>query len=227
MIRNLYLDTANLKEINQYVQTDAIAGVTTNPSLMAKETKGDYLAKLIEICETITVNALSRKHLSVEVTTLSPNQMIDQACYLRDNILDKFNQKVDLYVKIPFSAATLPVISRLTEVQVKVNATAIMTALQAKIAEDAGAPIVSFFYNRALDRAVRVDEEIGLFANTLRRSSRIICGSIRKPDDVKKCWMAGADIVTASVKVIEEMVYHPGTEEAIERFQKDIDAWLA
>lgn len=224
-LKYLYLDTANINHIRQYVKTDAIAGVTTNPSLMAKEEKGVYIKKLVEICEIIEEHASSRKHLSVEVTTLDPHDMCMQALTTRDAL--KGYSKIDLYIKIPIAAATLPVITRLADHGVKVNATAAMNLLQAKLAEDAGARIVSFFYNRMLDRGIDADREINNYIHNFRRSPLVICGSIRKAVDVQKCWMAGSDIVTASVKVIEEMAFHPGTEEAINQFQKDIDAWLS
>lgn len=237
-MRSLFLDTANIEEIREMVRTDAIAGVTTNPSLMAKEEKGDYLSKLEEICTVINTEGSSRKHLSVEVTTLDPVEMQGQALALCD-ALARF-ERVDLYIKIPVMLETLEVISRLTDRKVKINATACMTTLQAKLAEDAGAHIVSFFYNRMIDGGctskpdshelkayarMGAMQELQQFSN-LKRSSQIICGSIREPFDVYECWCYGAEIVTASLKVIKGMVTHPKTTEAINQFQKDIDSWL-
>jgi transaldolase len=230
-MKSLFLDTANLEEITQMVKTHAIAGVTTNPSLMAKEQKGDYVKKLSEICLALE-EAPGLKHLSVEVTTSDPSLMVSQAGSLIESLKDF---EIDLYVKIPVMLETLPVISALTDMNIQVNATACMTAMQAKLAEDAGAPIVSFFYNRMIDgfrsgkdeihSRIAAAREIVKFVE-LRQHAEIICGSIRKPEDVLECWSAGAEIVTASTKVIKGMISHPKTDEAIKQFQEDIDAWL-
>lgn len=217
----LFLDSANLDEIRLMVKTEAIQGVTTNPSLMAKETKGGYVQRLSEICEILD-STDRRMHLSVEVITADPKEMYSQAMTLAEGLK---GSDIDLHVKIPVLFDTLPVITKLANSKVRVNATACMTALQAKLAEEAGAPIVSFFYNRMLDGALDADTEIQKYCE-LRRNSQIICGSIRKPDDVRRCWRAGAEYVTASVKVIKEMISHPKTDEAVTQFQRDIDTWL-
>ena len=221
-MKELFLDTANLEDIRTMVRTEAIQGVTTNPSLMAKEAKGGYTQRLAEICDVIRETG-RRMHLSVEVITSDPSKMVEQALMLRDTLAE---DRVDLHVKIPIMLETLPVITELSNKKVKVNATACMTALQAKLAHDAGAPIISFFYNRMNDGGLDADKEIHTFATELNRNSRIICGSIRHAEDVRKCWRDGSDIVTAGVKVIKEMITHPKTDEAIKQFQQDIDKWL-
>ena len=219
----LYLDTANIDEIKRLTRTTAISGVTTNPSLMAKEEKGDYVGKLKEIAEE-TIGM----HLSVEVITLDPREMVKQAIELRDELKD-----VDLFIKIPITLDNLTVISHLeVNEKIKVNATACMTADQAKMAMDAGASVVSFFYNRMKDGHLNADREIRMFhIDAMHRLSHsgcnIICGSIRKPEDITACWAAGADIVTASMKTIEQLISHPQTDKAIQGFQEDIEKWLA
>lgn len=221
MLRELFLDSANIDEIRMLVRTDAVQGVTTNPSLMAKEAKGGYTQRLLEICELL--DSTGRKmHLSAEVITSDPSKMVEQALNLNESLK---NDRVDLHIKIPVMLETLPVITELAHKKIKVNATACMTALQAKLAEDAGAPIVSFFYNRIKDANEEPDDVLAKYGR-LRRSTRVICGSIRKPDDVYRSWLNGADIVTASLKVIKEMISHPQTDKAIAQFQKDIDTWL-
>jgi len=237
----LYLDTANIDEIKRLTRTTAISGVTTNPSLMAKEEKGDYVGKLKEIAEE-TIGM----HLSVEVITLEPREMVKQAIELRDELKD-----VDLFVKIPVTLDNLTVISHLeVNEKIKVNATACMTADQAKMAMDAGASVVSFFYNRMKDGKLDADDELRRFANFRTNKNyvyeskmmfgatrcysiydipmpKVICGSIRKPEDITACWAAGADIVTASMKTIEQLISHPQTDKAIQGFQEDIEKWLA
>lgn len=221
-MKQLFLDTANIDDIKALVQTEAIQGVTTNPSLMAKEAKGKYHQKLLDI-SNVLIDTGRKMHLSVEVITSDPKEMVVQALRLRDALHD---DRLDLYVKIPILFETLPVITELSNKKVKVNATAAMIASQAKLAHDAGAPVISFFYNRMLDGGVPAEEEIHRFSDELNRNSLIICGSIRHASDVLKCWRNGADIVTAGVKVIKEMITHPKTDEAVRQFQKDIDTWL-
>lgn len=229
MGRKLLLDSANLNDIRLIVGTSAVAGVTTNPSLMAKEEKGDYVGHLVEICKILDHPdriPCEPKHLSVEVITLDPAQMVRQACDLQD-ALSVF-KNVDLHIKIPVSMATLSTISLLSwKYDIKVNATACATATQAKLADDAGAKVVSFFYNRSRDAGVDIDNELITYARLLRTgSTQIICGSIRRISDVRKCWLSDADFVTAKLDIVEDMMYHSVTEDSIRSFQEDIEKWL-
>lgn len=229
----LLLDSANIDEIRRFSQTEAVAGVTTNPALVSKEQKRDYIDFLTEIA-TIVNNSVvttggrtySKKHLSVEVTTLDPDEMIKQAVALNTAIrLNKMN--LELFIKIPVMPETLRVISVLRyDKQLMVNATACMTATQAKIASEAGAHIVSFFYNRMLDGG-EGGNEITRFVSMNTERSKVICGSIRKPLDLSTCWALGADYVTASAKIIDEALMHPQTTKAVDEFQEKIDKWLA
>jgi transaldolase len=231
-MRKLFLDTANLADIEKYLKTSAVKGVTTNPSLMAKEPQAAkvdlssgfkvYLKRLHEIKKLIKDSHRSDIHLSVEVITLDPSQMVLQA----QEFQKELEGGVDLFVKIPVLSETLDVITELRD-DVQINATGCMTALQAKLAADAGAQIVSFFYNRMIDGGVNPQKEIENFCSLTTGVSDIICGSIRTQEDVLKCWQYGADIVTASPKIITEMITHPKTTEAITKFQKDIEAWLS
>ena len=233
----LFLDSANLSVIQRMMGLDCIAGVTTNPSLMAKEEKGNYLDRLREIADLVSSSGTrSPRHLSVEVITLDPSEMLVQADQIR-NVLMPFEKHLDLYIKIPVTLDNLEVISKLNNYGINVNATACITWSQAKLAADAGAKIVSFFYNRALDGGGIPLEEMYHFQGTMdhqpviegvivQSGTAIICGSIRKPIDVLLCWEAGAQFVTASEKVIQEMSEHPQTDLAIKQFQGDIDKWL-
>jgi len=221
----LLLDTANIDQIRLFMQSTMLAGVTTNPSLMAKESKGDYVEKLKTIAEAVQ-NQLSARHLSVEVTTLDPNVMIVEAQTPNDAL---GRNGVDVHIKIPVMMETMRVISTLRRKDVKVNATACMTAFQAKMAMDAGANIVSFFYNRIKDENESPDSVLTLF-NQIRvnlEQTKIICGSIREPDDVRRCFLQGADYVTVSPAILQKMIEHPQTTKAIAQFQKDIDSWLS
>jgi len=227
----LLLDSANLSEIERFSKSISTHGVTTNPSLVAKESKTSYESLLLEIADKLD----TRKHLSVEVTTLDPDEMLLQAAKLH-GLLSKY---VDLYIKIPVMPETMRVIHTLSNGFIRVNATACMTALQAKMAADAGAHIVSFFYNRMKD--YHKDRSSGdasrLAQNELAKfyswnqsagthAPKVICGSIRKDTDIEECFDAGVDYVTTSASILDSILRHPKTVESIQGFQKDIDAWL-
>lgn len=228
MMKSLFLDTANIEEIRRLIRSDAIRGVTTNPSLMAKEAKGDYIEKLKDIMNLVGAVPVSNvfgrsKHLSVEAISLDPQTILEQGFKLHGALSGHGAQ---LYVKVPVTFANLEVITKLVNGGVKVNATACMNVVQAKLAADSGAQIVSFFYNRIKDGGENPNKVLSDFA-AMGSNCEVICGSIRTPQDVIDAWYYGADIVTASSKVIAEMIQHPQTDKAIAQFQKDIDSWLS
>lgn len=226
----LLLDTANLEDIKKFSKTTLISGVTTNPSLMAKESKGNYFDKLRRIRDGIldARKGGSGMHLSVEVTTLDPSAMMDEACQLEECLGRKGSESgVDLHVKIPVMPETMLVLSHLRQRSVKTNATACMTALQAKLACDAGADIVSFFYNRINDGNEDANQVLARFQQLRPHHVKVICGSIRKPEDIQACWIMGAEYVTASPAIIEKALIHPQTTIAINKFQEDIEKWLS
>lgn len=226
----LLLDTANLDDIKKFSKTTMISGVTTNPSLMAKESKGNYVDKLRRIRDGIldARRGGSGMHLSVEVTTLDPDEMIDEACQLEEVLGRKGSESgVDLHIKIPVMPRTMRVLTELRQKSVQTNATACMTAMQAKLAAEAGANIVSFFYNRILDGNENADQVLSNFHSLKPHHVRVICGSIRKPEDIQRCWFNGADYVTASPAIIEKALIHPQTTVAIDKFQEDIEKWLS
>jgi transaldolase len=246
-VSHLLLDSANGDEIYEFMQSDAVRGVTTNPSLAAKEHivgpmtgEQKYEDLLKHVCQNIVLaqpRSGYKRHLSVEVTTLTPGEMIDQARRLYDLIAEQY-VSLSVHIKIPVMVETLRVIEKLGNRNIPINATACMTAEQACMASDAGATCVSFFYNRMIDgiavdnerdlRCIRdqAAEEITTYKTLRPNEAYVICGSIRKPRDVKECLLAGADYVTASANVIREIVEHPKTVEAIKKFQEDIDKWL-
>lgn len=222
----LLLDSANLVEIKRWSSSYAIAGVTTNPSLVAKEEKKDY-DQVIK--DTIATIGNRRAHLSIEVTTLVPDEIEEEV--IRFNEFERYKD-IDLYVKIPVSIETLPAITHLSEKGYKINATACMTAIQAKLASDAGASVVSFFFNRMIDYytnapypRVAAIEELELYRSRYYFTP-VICGSIRRVKDVVEC-SEFADYVTASSAILTEIVQHPKTVESINKFQEDFDKWRA
>lgn len=224
----LLLDSADISEVREFFPGITLAGVTTNPSLIAKQPQRDYLQLLQEIDNELETTGSDPQHFSVEVTTLDPEGMVREAMDLMEGL------GKNVHVKIPLMPETLRVIEKLSRSNVKVNATACMTAIQAKLASDAGADVVSFFYNRMLDGYHGLDhakthallplEEIALYCSW-GENATVICGSIRHPRDIVDCWQAGAYLVTAPAKVIKEALRHPKTVEAIGQFQRDIESW--
>jgi transaldolase len=257
-MKKLFLDSANLEDIRDAIRCGVVSGITTNPSLLAKEEVGDdgasgfdlYVRHLQRIVRVIEEHSLiDIMPLSVEVVTTDPSQMLEQAHYLRSFCS---SNKIELFIKIPFMFETVRTIGEVRGAGFRVNATAIMTALQAKAAAEAGATVVSFFYRRMVDgwqlieedeqdARIRAIDEISTYNEHFRKLDRpgktalgyfektdvpIICGSIREPYDIQDCWINGADIVTAPMRVIREMVFHPKTDEAIKKFQQDIESWM-
>ena len=240
MKRALLVDTAEIEAIRHMMTTDAISGVTTNPSLISKEKNTSYIGHLREIVEIIedspTTLSGERKHLSVEVTSLDCDKMIEESRVLAQNLS---SPRINLFVKIPVSINNLSVITELTKMGISVNATACMTYTQAKLSADAGAKIVSFFFNRMFDMEkcpkTQMTRDLALQNiskfSTLERYSRdrwtpqVICGSIRSTTDVIDCWTNGADYVTASPKIIVDLCRHPATDQAIDEFTRAFEEW--
>lgn len=240
-MKKLLLDTANVSDISLYCQTDAVCGVTTNPALVSKEARAgrSYEDVLVDIISASKFPFHPKEHFSIEVTTSNPSKMLSEALELVDKVKDVVPDRNTLHVKIPLTVETLSVISELRRYGVKVNATAIMTMAQAALAEQAGANVISFFYNRMTDPwsndvdKNRVLDEINKYVKLRNENTsdvllrpKIICGSIRTVTNVLDAWQRGADYVTVSPKILREMAQHDQTDKAIKEFQEKIDTWL-
>ena len=244
----LFIDTANLDEIEEALSSGFIYGITTNPSLLAKEPKGVYLDHMAKIV------ALANKYggeysLSIEVFSDEPKEMIEQA----KDFVEKLKYP-HLAIKIHISHGQenkLAVVHELARLGITVNCTACMTSLQAMAAAAAGAKYVSFFYNRLRDggteKKFSKEREEKLKNGALEttdfdpdqviRDAReliapyegveIISGSIRTVKDIKHAGLAGSHIVTASLKVIKEALGHYKTDEAVGQFFNDFKTWIA
>lgn len=251
---DLFLDTGDFGEIRKWIPTRAIRGVTTNPSLVAKSIPGglsymEYLAELVELFQDLSirgVETLEPLHLSVEVVRgVTPDEVYEEAIVINDVLRGVKSYNVDAAVKIPSTVEMLPVISRLAANKIRVNATACMTALQGKMVADAGAAFVSFFYNRMKDHEKKTvdysshdhenhagwkcsdpDHQIITYHGMNTSDAQTICGSIRKPEDVTHCFRLGIDHVTVGPKILEQMMKHPKTDEALEQFRKDSECLL-
>lgn len=220
----LFVDSANLVEIEQALARGFVAGITTNPSILAKEERADFAEHIDRIV------ALIRRHgrdlpLSVEVFVEDPAEMLDQAL----KFLARFQYPL-LSVKVPVGWDELRVVAELRRRGALVNCTACMSFNQALMAALAGASYVSLFYGRIRDTgydARAVVEQTARAFRAGRIPCEIIVGSIRHLHDVNDAFGAGADIVTVPPKFFPQMTVHPKTTEAVQQFLADFRRWNA
>lgn len=209
-----FIDTANVDEIRAANDMGVIAGVTTNPSLIAKEGR-DYAETLKEI-SSIVDGPISGE---VKATTIDAEGMIEEgrAIYALD--------PEHMVVKIPMTPEGLKAIKVLSAEGIPTNCTLIFSANQALLAARAGAAYVSPFLGRLDDISqpgIQLIEDIAaIFANYDDIGSKIIAASVRNPIHVVDCALAGADIATVPYSVIMQMTKHPLTDAGIEKFKAD------
>ena len=210
-----FIDTAKVEDIKKASDMGVICGVTTNPSLIAKE--GRVFEEVIRKITAIVDGPISGE---VKATTTDAEGMIAEGksiAAIHPNMV----------VKIPMTAEGLKACKVLAEEGIKVNMTLIFTANQALLAARAGAAYVSPFLGRLDDISVRgIDliREISEMFSIADLDTEIIAASVRNPIHVTDCALAGADIATVPYKVIEQMIKHPLTDQGIEKFQADYRA---
>ena len=207
-----FIDTANVEEIRKANDMGVICGVTTTPSLIAKE--GRDFNEVIKEITSIVDGPISGE---VKATTTDAEGMIAEG-----REIAKIHP--NMVVKIPMTAEGLKAVKVLSVEGVKTNVTLIFTANQALLAARAGASYVSPFLGRLDDISVvgaeLVEEIVEMFAVS-GIETQVIAASIRNPIHVTECALAGADIATVPYKVIEQMTHHPLTDAGIEKFQAD------
>ena len=207
-----FIDTANVEEIRKANDMGVICGVTTNPSLIAKE--GRDFNEVIKEITSIVDGPISGE---VKATTTDAEGMIAEG-----REIAKIHP--NMVVKIPMTAEGLKAVKVLSTEGVKTNVTLIFTANQALLAARAGASYVSPFLGRLDDISVvgaeLVEEIVEMFAVS-GIETQVIAASIRNPIHVTECALAGADIATVPYKVIDQMTHHPLTDAGIEKFQAD------
>ena len=208
-----FIDTANVDEIRKANEMGVIAGVTTNPSLIAKEGR-DYAETLKEIA-SIVDGPISGE---VKATTEDAEGMIAEGRAIAA-------MHPNMVVKIPMTPEGLKAIKTLSAEDIKTNCTLIFTANQALLAARAGATYVSPFLGRLDDISQPGIDLIRMicqmFDNYPDINCQIIAASVRNPIHVTDCALAGADIATVPYKVILQMTKHPLTDQGIEKFKKD------
>lgn len=207
-----FIDTANVEEIEKANEMGIIKGVTTNPSLIAKEGKEVNLV-LKQIAEIVD-GPISGE---VKATTVDAEGMIAEGreiAALHPNMI----------VKIPMTAEGLKAVKVLSQENIKTNVTLIFTANQALLAAEAGATYVSPFVGRLDDISedgIQLIQDIADIFDIYGYETEIIAASIRNPIHVTRCALAGANIATVPYKVLMQMMNHPLTDQGIEKFQKD------
>ncbi|MBQ5327397.1 MAG: fructose-6-phosphate aldolase [Oscillospiraceae bacterium] len=206
----LFIDTANVEEIRKANDLGVICGVTTNPSLIAKEGR-DFQ----EVEKEITT--IVDGPISAEVISLDSKVMVEEAKEL-------IKIHPNIVIKIPMCEEGLKATKILSEMGVKTNVTLIFSAAQALLAARAGATFVSPFVGRLDDigmEGINLISEIAEIFAIHNIETEIIAASIRMPTHVTACAAAGADIATVPFKVIMQMLKHPLTDAGIEKFLKD------
>jgi transaldolase len=206
----IFLDTANPDELKKGVEFGIVEGATTNPSLISKENR-DFSSLIKEITSIVP------GPVSVEVTALDSNQMIEEArkyAKIAENVV----------IKVPINLEGLKVVKTLTDLNIKTNVTLIFSASQALLAAKAGATYVSPFVGRIDDISgngmALVEEIIQIFDNyTL--NTEIIVASIRHPLHFLQSALMGADIATVPFSILEKLLNHPLTDIGMEKFLKD------
>lgn len=209
-----FIDTANVDEIRKANDMGIIAGVTTNPSLIAKEGR-DYAETLAEIA-SIVDGPISGE---VKATTTDAETMVKEGREIY--ALDPKH----MVVKIPMTMEGLKAIKQLSKEGIPTNCTLIFSANQALLAARAGATYVSPFLGRLDDISspgFELIEDISdIFAQYDDIDCQIIAASVRNGVHVTECALAGADIATVPYRVLEQMTKHPLTDQGIEKFKQD------
>lgn len=241
----MFIDSANLKDIEEALKR-GFCGVTTNPSLLAKEPKSKFkkhIGKIVDLIKKYRPNA----HLSVEVFSTNAKEILKQAInFKKDFSLD------GLSIKIQIGWDELEIIGMLRKEKISVNCTCNMSVSQALLAATAGANFISFFWGRIRDggeeekfsgerseliaRKVFAHHDFNPCA-VVRRArllfdrsypeAQIIAGSIRSVSDIVDAGLSGAHIVTIPPKFFKDMASHFKTDEVVKQFLSDFEQWLS
>ena len=206
-----FIDTANLKEIREAAEMGLIDGVTTNPSLIAKEGNVEFKQHVAAICEIV------QGDVSVEVTSLDTDGMLREGreyAKIAPNVV----------VKCPLTIDGLKATKRLTDEGTKVNVTLCFSAAQAILAAKAGAAYISPFLGRLDDvgqNGLLLLSEIVEIYDNYDWKTEVLAASIRHPIHVVEAARMGAHVATLPFKVIEQLVRHPLTDKGLDQFLAD------
>ncbi len=207
----IFLDTANIDEIREAAALGVLDGVTTNPSLMAKEKGGDYDAVLKEICDIV------HGPVSAEVVAEDADEMIRQG-----RAFAKLSEHI--VVKIPLIPEGIRAVKTLSAEDVKTNVTLCFSANQGLIAAKAGATYISPFIGRLDDAGMDGMQVVADLVEIYERyafTTQVLAASIRHPMHVLESARLGADVATIPYKVFKQLFNHPLTDVGVDLFNKD------
>ena len=209
----IFLDTANFEEIKAAHELGVLDGVTTNPSLIARE-GGDFIQTFYDICELV------QGPVSAETVSQDVEGMVREG-----ELLAKIHEHI--VVKVPLTWAGLAATKRLSDQGIKVNVTLCFQASQALLAAKAGAAYISPFLGRlddiSNDGVGLIEEIVEIYAN-YNYQTEILAASIRHPKHFVEVALAGADVATIPAKVFNKLLSHPLTDSGNERFLRDWDS---
>ena len=206
-----FIDTANLDEIRECNELGLIDGVTTNPSLVAKEGNVDFKEHLAKICEMV------KGDISAEVTALDTEGMLREG-------RDYAKVASNVVVKCPLTLDGLKATRQLREEGIKVNVTLCFSAAQALLAAKAGASYISPFIGRLDDIAqdgMQLIRDIVQIYDNYGYATEVLAASIRHPMHIVDCALAGADVATIPFKVLQQLAKHPLTDKGLDAFLAD------
>ncbi len=208
-----YVDTANLDAIRHCCKYYPVTGVTTNPTIIAKEQK-DFKELICGIREIIGL----KRALHVQTTADRAEDILAEATMLKSLVGGQF------FIKIPITAEGLRAAAMCKENDIGVTMTAIFTQQQALIAAMAGADYVAPYVNRLdniVSDGVNVVSEIVDIFNTYKLSTKVLAASFKTVEQVHKCAMVGTHSITINPELFESLIFHPLTSTAIHSFSND------
>lgn len=213
----IFLDTANVSEIKEAASLGVIDGVTTNPTLMAKE-KGSTLPEIVK-----EIVSIINGPVSVEVVSTKADDMVEEAKKLHSMAPS------NIVIKVPICEEGLKAIKRLSKEGIKTNCTLVFSVNQGILAIKAGATYVSPFVGRIDDigwEGMDVVRDLVVFIENYSFNTQVIASSIRHPLHVSYAAVLGAHVATIPFSVLQKMVKHPLTDSGIEKFLKDWEEFL-
>lgn len=206
----LYIDTANLDEIKEVHDLGILDGVTTNPSLIAREGI-DYGVRLAEICKVVS------GPVSAEVISTAYKRMVSEG-------KDRAKIAENIVVKLPCTLDGIKACKTLSDAGIRTNMTLCFQAMQAMLVAKAGAFLVSPFIGRLDDISqdgTELISQIRTIYDNYGYETKILAASIRHPKHMLECALIGADVATVPFKVIKQLAHHPLTDSGIEQFLAD------
>ena len=215
----IFLDTASLKEVEEFSKWGIADGVTTNQKIFLQEGGVDFRKRVVDICNVV------KGPVSVETTKHTVEELLAEG-----REYSTWHKNVVIKVAMFGNGDGLKVVSQLNKEGIKTNMTVMMTFNQLVLASKAGATYVSLFYNRAKESGEDPVQIIRHYASYAKESgclSRLIVGSIRTPEDVASAIAAGAHIMTIPSKILAQMPFNKRTEETMKEFDEAWEQFLA